>query len=108
MSGSVCMHISAKNRALRAQCVKRYNLSDPGVHHTFALTLASATVSTPPPPLPSSLQQLHLPHQQPFFRDRGPLTASTSAFARGGLYWCAQRSPQTPSAPAPPHRPYSH
>ena len=74
----------------------------------FALTLASATVSTPPPPLPSSLQQLHLPHQQPFFRDRGPLTASTSAFARGGLYWCAQRSPQTPSAPAPPHRPYSH
>ena len=34
MSGSVCMRISAKNRALRAQCVKRYNLSDPGVHHT--------------------------------------------------------------------------
>ena len=36
----------------------------------FALTLASATVFTPPPPLPSPPQQLHPPYQQPAFRGR--------------------------------------
>ena len=74
----------------------------------FALTLASAIVSTPPPPLTSPPQQLHQLHQQPVFRDRDPLTASTSAAGASTGDRCAQRSPQMPSAPAPPHRPNSH
>ena len=72
----------------------------------FALTLASATVSTPPPPLPSPPQQLHQPHQQPVFRDRDPLTASTSAAGASTGARNARRKRPPPAAN--PHRPNSH